>query len=164
MYIVLNYWIICKLRHGAHTCLDAGQKHIKIIAQRRVPVYWHQSRASNGNHNSAIAYEHYCSNKTIATAATSIINHFKRREPRINANVNLPERTRDSVGPRDVRGLKKSRGPRPSAHNTSGGKTSFDHATGGAVELDHRKEVRHSTMIANEFQAREWSLQRILRT
>jgi len=48
--------------------------------------------------------------------------------------LNLPERTRDSELPSNIRRLEKSRGPCPLTDDDGGGKTSLNHSAGGAEE------------------------------
>jgi hypothetical protein len=55
---------------------------------------------------------------------------------------NLPERTRDTVGPGNVRGLEEGSGPSPLTDNHTGGKTSLDHTPGSAeVKRKDRKKI-----------------------
>ena len=52
--------------------------------------------------------------------------------------VDSPERTRDSIGPGNVRRLKKSRSPSPLTNNNTGGKTSLDHTTSSTEDWEGR--------------------------
>jgi hypothetical protein len=45
---------------------------------------------------------------------------------------NLPERSRDSIGPCDVRRLKKGSGPGPLTHDDTGCQTGLDHTPSSA--------------------------------
>lgn len=62
----------------------------------------------------------------------------------------IPERTRDTIVPGNVGGLKESGGPSPLGDDNGGGKAGFDHATGGAVDERGRGTlVRHDVMDAD---------------
>ena len=51
----------------------------------------------------------------------------------VEVRIYLPERSRDTVGPGNVRRLQKSGSPSPLADNNRGSQTGLDHSTSGAV-------------------------------
>ena len=65
--------------------------------------------------------------------------------------LHVPERSRDSVLPRGVGGLKKRRRPGPLTHNDAGCQTRLDHASGRAVEYRKERKRERERSNSNDF-------------
>jgi hypothetical protein len=62
------------------------------------------------------------------------------KEDWVAFSVYSPERSRDTVGPGNVRRLEKSGSPSPLADNDRGSQTGLDHSTSGAVRFEKNRE------------------------
>jgi hypothetical protein len=79
------------------------------------------------------------------TAEEQADSSFAAKEQRCQVNgvevrVNLPERSRDTVGPGNVRRLQKSGSPSPLADNNRGSQTGLDHSTSSTVRIEKDQE------------------------
>jgi hypothetical protein len=69
--------------------------------------------------------------------------------------VYLPERSRDTVGPGNVRRLEKSRSPSPLTDNNRGSQTGLDHSTSSAVGEKDSEEIIQER-VSKVRKSREW--------
>jgi hypothetical protein len=73
---------------------------------------------------------------------------FQERQPKeqqrqvngVEVEFYSPKRSRDTVGPGNVRRLEKSGSPSPLADNNRGSQTGLDHSTSGAVRIENDRE------------------------